>query len=270
MMRSRFNLGPWLVAAALALGACQAADNSSGNAADGGADLTAPYVSTEMDIVRVMLDLAAVRPEDLVVDLGSGDGRIPILAAQLKGARGLGIELNRDRIDESNRNAARAGVTERVQFRQQDLFVTPLNDATVLTLYLLPEINLQLRPKILAQMAPGTRVVSNSFDMGDWRPDRRENVGGTNIFLWIVPARVEGRWQVQFDNGRTAQLDLEQRYQDVTGLASASGAGGTIEGRLDGAAIALVTNLGEGRRRYQGRVQGNMIVGDGWRAMRVG
>jgi len=154
----------------LALAACQPpSDNQAANAATNQADGRAvrDLVSTEYEVVRSMLELAQVGPNDLVVDLGSGDGRIPILAALEKGARGMGVEIDRARIRQSNENARKAGVADRVTFRQQDLFVTPLNDVTVLTLYLLPEINLQLRPKILAQMKPGTRVVSNSFDMGD-------------------------------------------------------------------------------------------------------
>ncbi|HEY0327187.1 MAG TPA: class I SAM-dependent methyltransferase, partial [Allosphingosinicella sp.] len=152
-------------------------------------DLDVPFVSTEYDIVRAMLDVAGTNANDFVIDLGSGDGRIPIIAARDKGARGLGVDLDPARIRESTSNALRAGVADRVMFRQQDLFVTPLRDATVLTLYLLPEINMQLRPRILGEMRPGARVVSNTFDMGDWQPDVRRNVQNTNIFLWIVPAQ---------------------------------------------------------------------------------
>ena len=272
-MSNRF-IRPLLAAAAasLALAGCQQSGNQSANVAANNSqgDLAVGYVSTEFGIVRAMLDLAQAGPNDLVVDLGSGDGRIPIIAAKEKGARGLGVELDPRRIQESNANAARQGVTGRVEFRQQDLFVTPLNDVTVLTLYLLPEINLQLRPKILAQMRPGTRVVSNSFDMGDWRPDQRRAVENTSIFLWIVPARVEGRWQFQIDGGPGGELALDQLYQDFTGNVRAGVSGKIDDGRIQGDRISFTADLGQGRRRYEGRVNGNMIEGQGWRATKAG
>jgi SAM-dependent methyltransferase len=260
-----------LAAVAAAVGACNlAGTGNGGQATDAMANSQArgatQLVSSELEVVRAMLDLADVGRDDLVVDLGSGDGRIPIMAAREKGARGLGIEIDRDRIRRSNENARAAGVADRVQFRQQDLFVTPLNDVTVLTLYLLPEINLQLRPKILNQMRPGTRVVSNTWDMGDWRPDERRNIGGTNIFLWIVPARVEGQWRLTQD-GQTADLSLAQRYQD---LAGSLGGRPIAEGRLRGDRIAFTADMGGGPRRFEGRVEGDRIVGDGWEAVRTG
>ena len=254
------------LAASLALAGCQGSGNQSADAVANNvlADLDVGYVSSEFGIVRAMLDLAQVGPNDLVVDLGSGDGRIPILAAKEKGARGLGVELDPRRIQESNANAAREGVAGRVEFRQQDLFVTPLNDVTVLTLYLLPEINLQLRPKILAQMRPGTRVVSNSYDMGDWRPDSERSVENTRIFLWLVPAQVEGRWQFQIEGGGSGELTLDQLYQTF------SGSGRIDQGRIQGDRISFTADLGQGRRRYEGRVNGNTIEGQGWRATKVG
>lgn len=260
------------IAALLVLAGCQPAGNQSAGdaAASGGASPAAPQVATELEIVRAMLDMADVKPEDLVVDLGSGDGRIPIMAASLKGASGLGVEIDRTRIRQSIANAANAGVADRVEFRQQDLFATPLNDVTVLTLYLLPEINLQLRPKILAQMRPGTRVVSNTFDMGDWRPDRRQAVGGTNIFLWVVPARIDGQWEFQDAGGGWGALALTQRYQDFSGTVRAGGRTAPLaEGQLRGDRISFSADLGQGRRRYEGRVEGNEMVGAGWRAARA-
>src|SRR5690606_17295526 len=122
--------------------------------------------------------------------------RIPIIAARERGARGLGVDIDPARVRESEQNARQAGVTDKVTFRQEDLFETPINDATVLTLYLLPELNLRLRPRILSQMRAGTRVVSNMYDMGDWRPDRREMVQNSPLYIWTVPARVGGRWLV--------------------------------------------------------------------------
>lgn len=235
------------------------------------AELDAPYVSTEYDIVRAMLDLARTDSNDLVVDLGSGDGRIPILAARDRGARGLGVDLDVARVREAQANARRAGVEGRVAFRQQDLFVTPLGEATVLTLYLLPEINLQLRPRILSQARPGTRVVSNSFDMGDWRPDRRETVLDTNIFLWVVPAQVGGQWRLTGTGGAQGTLALTQRYQALSGTAGVAGASSPIAGaRMDGERIAFTADLGEGRRLFEGRVDGDRMAGTGWQAVRTG
>jgi SAM-dependent methyltransferase len=261
-----------LAAASLMLGACGRGGNQSADAGNNSAQgsLAVGYVSTEFDIVRAMLDLAGVTANDTVVDLGSGDGRIPILAAKEKGARGVGVELDRQRIRESVANAAREGVTGRVEFHQQDLFVAPLNDASVVTLFLLPEINLQLRPKILAQMRPGSRVVSNSFDMGDWRPDQQRAVEDTKIFLWIVPAKVEGRWQVQLQGGSGGEVSIDQKYQDFSGAVRSAGGGAITEGRLQGDRISFTADLGQGRRRYEGRVEGNRIVGTGWQAVRAG
>jgi SAM-dependent methyltransferase len=239
--------------------------------AGGRAQLTVPYVSTEYDIVREMLNLGGVAASDLVVDLGSGDGRIPILAARDKGARGLGVDIDDARIRESRVNAAQAGVAERVSFRQQDLFATPLDEATVLTLYLLPEINLQLRPRILAQMRPGARVVSNSFDMGDWRPERQIEVQGNKIFLWIVPARVAGSWRVSLPGGLQGELSLRQRYQDVAGTLNLGGRSIPLrEPQLRGPRIAFTVDLGTGPRRLEGRVDGGGLAGNGWQAVRIG
>lgn len=222
--------------------------------------------SSEYDVVRAMLDLAGTDGEDLVVDLGSGDGRIPITAAREKGSRGLGIELDAQLVRQANANATAAGVADKVRFRREDLFVTPLNDVTVLTLFLLPELNLQLRPRILQQMRPGTRVVSNTWDMGDWRPDQRQEIGGTTIFLWVVPARIAGTWR--FSEGTaTADLTLSQTYQDVTGNL---GDAPISEVELRGDRIAFTAQVGSERRRLEGRVERNRIVGTGWHADRVG
>ncbi len=252
-------------AAAVLTAGCQQSGKEAGNAStNGSAPTKEALVSSEYDVVRAMLNMAGVGPNDLVVDLGSGDGRIPIIAAREKGARGLGIEIDRNRIRQSRTSAEEAGVADRVRFIQEDLFVTPLNDVTVLTLYLLPEINLQLRPKILSQMRPGTRVVSNTWDMGDWRPDQSQSTGGANIHLWFVPAQVQGRWRVTA-GGETVELQLDQRYQELGGRAG----GGTISGRLRGDRIELRLPLGGGERRLEGQVQGSRMTGSGWSAVRI-
>ncbi|WP_041549186.1 SAM-dependent methyltransferase [Chamaesiphon minutus] len=148
-----------------------------------------PYVPTPTPVVNEMLRIANVNKNDVLYDLGSGDGRIVITAAQKFGTRGVGIDIDPQRIKEANQNARKARVTDRVQFRQQNLFETDFSNATVVTLYLLPEINLKLRPKLLSQLKPGTRIVSHAFDMGDWKPQKVVNVGGQTIYYWTVPRK---------------------------------------------------------------------------------
>jgi precorrin-6B methylase 2 len=150
-----------------------------------------PYVPTPRAVVDRMLQLAKVDRNDVVYDLGSGDGRIPITAVQQYGARrAVGVDINPDRVREANQNAQAANVTDRVEFRQQDLFKTDLREATVVTLYLLPAVNLRLRPKLLSELKPGTRIVSHAFDMGEWKPERVEQVEGRTIYLWRVPEKL--------------------------------------------------------------------------------
>jgi predicted RNA methylase len=150
------------------------------------------FVTTPEAVVKAMLDVASVGPNDLVIDLGSGDGRIVIAAAKDRGARGIGIELDEQLIAEARENARKAGVADRVEFRRQDLFQADISRATVVTLYLLPPVNLKLRPKLLAELKPGTRVVSHAFHMGDWIPDRVVDVDGRKVYFWVVPAGVNG------------------------------------------------------------------------------
>lgn len=155
------------------------------------ADLDVPYVPTPTDVVARMLSMAKVNKKDLLYDLGSGDGRIVITAAREFGARGVGYDLNPQRIKESNENARRNGVTDRARFKQQDLFEADFSGATVVTLYLLPDVNLKLRPKLLRELRPGTRVVSHNYNMGDWQPESVEEVEvkGTKhyVYFWTVP-----------------------------------------------------------------------------------
>lgn len=149
-----------------------------------------PYVPTPDAVVRRMLELGQVGSDDVLYDLGSGDGRIVITAAQQYGARGVGIDIDPERIQEANANAQKAGVTDRVRFRQQDLLQADFSEATVVTLYLLPEVNLRLRPQLLNQLRPGTRIVSHAFDMGDWKPEQVVEVDGRTIYVWTVPEKV--------------------------------------------------------------------------------
>jgi len=146
------------------------------------------YVPTPQEVVDAMLKLAEVKSTDVVYDLGCGDGRIVITAAERYGARGVGIDINPERIAEAKENAAKHGVTKLVTFRNEDLFEADIKEATVVTLYLLTSLNLKLRPKLWKELKPGTRIVSHSFDMGDWKPEKTENINGRTIYLWRIPA----------------------------------------------------------------------------------
>jgi len=172
----------WLLAAALA----------SSLAADQDVSINAPYVETPPDVVAAMLRLAKVKRNDVVYDLGCGDGRIVIAAARRFGARGVCIDLFPEHIATARRNAARAGVARQIDFRVGDLFDADLRPATVVTLYLLPEVNRRLRPKLLSELRPGARVVSHSFDMGDWAPDKRLELRGSRLYYWVVPPKAAG------------------------------------------------------------------------------
>jgi SAM-dependent methyltransferase len=152
-------------------------------------ELDVPFVPTSQALVLEMLKLADVTAADTVYDLGCGDGRIVITAAKEFGAHAVGVDINPERIEEARANAEHAGVTEKVKFIQRDLFKAEIRPATVVTLYLLPSVNLKLRPRLLSELKPGTRVVSHSFDMGDWKPDKSMNVNGSELYLWVIPAK---------------------------------------------------------------------------------
>lgn len=157
------------------------------------AQLNVPYVPTPQAVVDKMLEIANVTRADYVIDLGSGDGRIPITAAKRFGSKAMGVDIDPIRIQEAKANAVNARVTDKVEFKQQDLFKTDISKATVLTMYLLPRVNMELRPRILSELKPGTRVVSHSFDMGDWKPDKTVKVDGRTIHFWIVPDPAQQR-----------------------------------------------------------------------------
>ncbi|WP_276496279.1 SAM-dependent methyltransferase [Pontibacter litorisediminis] len=150
-----------------------------------------PYVPTRQNVVDAMLELAKVTKDDVVYDLGCGDGRIVITAAKKYGATGTGIDINPDRIQEANENAREAGVTDKVRFIEGDLFEEDFSPATVVTLYLLPAVNQKLRPQLLEQLKPGTRIVSHAFDMGDWEPEKTIEVDGSKIYFWTVPEKAK-------------------------------------------------------------------------------
>ena len=200
-----------------------------------------PFITTPDVVTLAMLQLAGVGAQDFVIDLGSGDGRIVITAAKRFGARGLGVEIVPDLVATSRRNAQLAGMAKRTEFRVQDLFATDLSTATVVTMYLLPAVNLQLRPRLLA-LKPGTRIVSHDWDLGDWQPDSSLNVDApdkpiglekrSRVHLWLVPARVEGLWCSE-----GAQLRLTQRFQQFSGTLQAGTAAAPVavfDGRMQG------------------------------------
>jgi SAM-dependent methyltransferase len=242
-------------------------------------DLDTPYVPTPQVVVSRMLELAQIKPGDTVIDLGSGDGRLVITAAQKYGARGFGVELDPRLVERSNAAAARAGVADRVKFLQQDLFQTDFHQANVLTLYLLPDVNMALRPKILEELKPGTRVVSHDYGMREWRPDAQEiipapdkTVGARKesmVYLWVVPAKVEGDWDLEIAADgvtRHIPLSVEQEFQVVSAAVYVLGHGRVpaSDARLRGDALSLTLPagvLGPEQVELRGRALGDSLSG---------
>ena len=228
------------------------------------------WVPTPQALVNRMLDMGKVTAKDYVIDLGSGDGRTVITAAK-RGAKAMGIEYNPDMVELSKRNAAKEGVTDKASFVKADLFESDFSQATVITMFLLPDINLRLRPKIL-NLKPGTRIVSNSFDMGEWKPDETVTAGEgcsnwCTAYLWIVPAKVEGTWKLP-----QGELTLKQTFQMVSGTLKTGGNTQPItNGKLNGDQISFTA----GSTQYAGRVNGNAMdgstkAGGSWHAARAG
>jgi hypothetical protein len=237
-----------------------------------------PYVPTPQEVVERMLEIAKVGPHDYLIDLGSGDGRIVVTAARKYGTRGFGVDLNPERIRESNENASRAGVADKVAFYQRDLFETSLAEATVITMYLLPRVNIELRPKLL-ELRPGTRLVSHDFDMGDWKPDNYIKIdapdkyggagGSSEIYFWVVPARVAGvwRWELPVAGKPLAyELKLEQKFQVIAGSASVGGRAVKLQdARLRGDQIRFSftaeVNGSPVKHEFTGKVAGDAATG---------
>ena len=201
-----------------------------------------------------MLDMAKVTPKDYVIDLGSGDGRTVITAAK-RGSKALGIEYNPDMVELSKKAAAKEGVSDKASFVKADLFESDFSQAQVITMFLLSSINLKLRPKIL-DLKPGTRIASNTFDMGDWKPDETASLPGCNSWctahLWIVPAKVAGTWTLA-----QGELTLKQTFQNITGTLKSGGVETPVNGKLNGEQISFTA----GTTEYNGRVAGNSIEG---------
>ena len=240
---------------ALAAGAAQAQPAKDYQPEVGQAGKDVVWVPTPQALVDKMLDMAKVTPKDYVIDLGSGDGRTVITAAK-RGSKALGIEYNPDMVELSKRNAAKEGVSDKATFMKADLFETDFSPAQVITMFLLPSINLKLRPKIL-NLKPGTRIVSNSFDMEEWKPDETANVEGCSNWctahLWIVPAKVGGNWKLP-----QGELSIKQTFQMVTGTLKNGNVVSPINGKLNGDQISFTA----GSTQYTGRVNGNSMEGN--------
>ena len=237
---------------ALALAQAQKAPAYEPSVGQEGKDVV--WVPTPQSLVDKMLDMAKVTPKDFLMDLGSGDGRTVITAAK-RGVRALGIEYNPDMVELSKRNAAKEGVSDRAQFMKADLFETDFSKATVITMFLLPDINLKLRPKIL-DLKPGTRIVSNTFTMGDWEADQTDSPGGCDsswctALLWIVPARVGGRHVLP-----QGEFVLRQEFQLVSGTLRADGKELPVEGKVNGEEVVLKA----GGKEYRGRMNGKRLA----------
>jgi SAM-dependent methyltransferase len=219
------------------------------------------WVPTPDAVVKRMLEMAKVGPKDFVVDLGSGDGRTVIAAARDFNARALGVEFNSNMVELSRKSASQAGVLKRVEFRKADIFATDFSQATVVTMYLLPELNLRLRPRLL-DLKPGTRLVSHSFKMGEWQPDQSEDVEGHGVHLWIVPAKVGGNWTLEQPEGALL-LSLTQQFQTFRGSAKSPGAVFDLRtGKLYGTQIYFMLVASDGSRtEYMGSVSGNTMQG---------
>ena len=219
------------------------------------------WVPTQPPTIERMLRMAQVTAQDVVVDLGSGDGRITIAAAKDFGAKAFGYEYNPDMVELSKREAEKAGVGGKVEFRKADIFETDFSHATVISMYLLPHLNVKLRPIIL-NMKPGIRVVSHQFDMGEWKPDEVSDQNSRRVNFWLVPAKVEGEWKLSFP-GRDYTLTLKQEFQMISGyLAPGPGQMGLRDAVLTGAAIRFSFIDEQSRlHTFNGTVNGDRMFG---------
>lgn len=237
-----------------------------------------PYVPTPWAVVEAMLKIASVGRDDFLIDLGSGDGRIVIAAAKRHGTRGVGVDLDANLVNTARREAAGQGVSDKVEFHARNLFITNIDKATVLTMYLLPQINMQLRPRLFAELRPGTRIVSHDFDMGRWQPDDRLTVAvpdkpygppTSEIYLWVMPADASGRWQWRLPAGGAMhdyEVTFEQTFQTLAGAPRVAGRGARLDNaRMRGQEISFVLTSQVGaigmRHEFSGRVAGDVITG---------
>ena len=234
-----------------------------------------PYVQTPQNIVDRMLQLAKVGPTDYVIDLGSGDGRMVITAAKKYGARGFGVDLDRKLVELANRNAAKAGVAKRAAFYARDLHDTDVSAASVMSIYLLPEVNLMIRSRLLSTLRPGTRIVSHDYAMGEWAPEHQEELDApgktvgvgqrSKIYYWMVPGRAAGRWRGRLAaDGKPVDFELavQQKFQVLQGTVHAAGRNGRIEkGRLAGELIEFEAPLQGVTYRFTGKMTRHAVEG---------
>lgn len=235
------------------------------------------YVPTPHEVVKRMLEIAKVGPDDIHYDLGSGDGRIVISAVKdFNAKKGVGIDLDPQRIKEAKANLEKAGVGDRVTFLNRNIFETDFSEASVISLYLLSTLNLKLRPTLL-DMKPGTRIVTQSFAMDDWQPDHKETVefdatgykGTRTVYLFVVPAKVGGKWTMNAGE-RVIALDLSQTFQHVKGTATVDGKSVAVtDGKLDGANIEFTVEIDGKPVKYEGKVEGDGISGKNWTAKKA-
>jgi SAM-dependent methyltransferase len=227
-------------------------------------DVPTPYIPSTRLNVDEMLRLAGVKPDDVVYDLGSGDGRVVIAAARDWGARGVGIEIDKELVAKSREQARREGVADRVVFHEGDVFAADVRPASVVTMYLLSSLVHKLEPKLLAELAPGTRIVAHDYGFAQWKPDRAVHVS-KSYYLYVVPARVAGKWRLTTSGAGAARaydVDFDQRFQELRGGARV--AGGFLpafDARLAGSRIAFVLVEDDTSYRYEGRVSGDSIDG---------
>jgi SAM-dependent methyltransferase len=233
-----------------------------------GASPDVPYVSTPHAIVDEMVRLADVKASDVVYDLGCGDGRLVIAAVKKTGCRGVGIDIDPERIKESRANARAAGVEDRVRFVEQNFFSSDIREATVMLIYLFPDVNIRLRGKFLSEMKPASRLVSNAFDMGEWRPDGTSNVLAQRVYYWVIPANVTGIWKWTEPGKRKSvcTLEIDQRYQQIQGTLTRENQKTTLAGaKLTGDRITFATDEEvdgvKTTREFTGTVKGNVITG---------
>lgn len=263
--------GRALAAATLAMAAASAALASPGNERPA---LDVPYIKTPDAVVDRMLEMGRVGPNDYLIDLGSGDGRIPIVAALKHGTPGLGVDLDPERTREATAAAQAAGVADKLAFRTENLFDTDLGRATVISMYLFPEINLRLRPHLLA-LKPGTRIVAHAFHMDEWTPERHDVVEGRDIFMWTIPAQVEGLWRVKAPGHRDFVLRIWQRFDRIQGTAITLDEHSipVADMTLSGPDIRFALNTATGRHTFAGTVDNSRMTGSGsagaWSAERM-
>lgn len=233
--------------------------------------------ATPMPVVHAMLKLGKVGPGDFVIDLGCGDGRIPITAAKTYGARAGGVDLNPDILAQAKKNAAKNGVADKVRFTVEDVFKTDFTDATVVSAALWPTQHIQLRPLLLEKLAPGSRVITNLYDMGDWKADKALRVPTSTprgpdvyrVYLWIVPAKIDGNWKMRTGE-HLVDLQINRKYQFFSGMGSFNGKKQPVRnGRIEGTKVTFDLALNGKTARYTGLVQADgTIKGETWSAVR--